>query len=263
MPNKKPAPTQMRLQPDVLYIFTDGSVEPNPGSGGWGVLLIWNGFRRVFYGGAKDQTNNTMELEALLQGLRARVRDVPTKVFSDSQYAVNCVTKWGDGWEKHGWVKRDGEEIKNLRVIQHIRRLLKGSKLIEIHWLKGHAGNAFNEMADYLARRGRDIYGLGLTEYQGPVDLSELDSLMVHLKKEGDPPFEEGEEDLPFPVASFKPEQTNGTVAEEVEVADTLPVEIPSIEIILQDVKETRGLVRRAEEKLKALEKVLKEIVKK
>lgn len=284
MPAKKPKQA-MRLRPDVLYIFTDGSVDPNPGAGGWGVLLIWNGYRKVVMGGGKKETNNTMELQAILNGLRARSEDVPTRLFSDSQYCVNSITTWGDGWEKRGWLKRDGEPVKNKKLIQSIRKLLRpvhpNGYSIEIHWLKGHAGNDFNEMADFLARRGRDIYGLGLTEYRGDVDLSELNPAMAHLKKGGDPPFEVGEKDLPFPLAKFERIELNNEppgvltatvdgVAEEVLAAPPVePVEEPiqakkfNSELkrrMLREIKESRGLVRRAEEKLKALEKIIKEM---
>jgi ribonuclease HI len=252
----------MRLSEDVLYIFTDGSVEPNPGPGGWGVLLIWNGHRKALMGGGREETNNTMELSAILHGLRAITHDVPTKVFTDSQYSKNSITIWADGWEKRGWLKRDGEPVKNVKLIKNIRKLLRPS--IEVHWVKGHAGHDFNEMADWLAGRGRDIYGLGLTEYKGPVDLSPLDPLMKHLSKDGDPPFEPGEEDLPFPVVSFKP-----TSFEEIadELVEKLTPEPPpaapeglDVAAILREVKETRGLVRRAEANLKALEAKLKEM---
>ncbi len=263
---KKPAPS-MRLSPDVLYIFTDGSVEPNPGPGGWGVLLIWNGYRRAIVGGGKEETNNTMELRAILQALCARTEDVPTKLFSDSQYCVNAVTKWADGWEKRGWTTREGEPVKNKKLIQGIRDQLTSN--IQLHWLKGHAGNDFNEMADFLARRGRDIYGLGITEYRDSIDLSPLDAPMRHLKKEGDPPFEPGEEDLPFPVVKFTPttfEEESDGLAEKLiaQAFATRPKAPPNLDVdaLLREVKETRGLVRRAEEKLKALEKTLKEVVK-
>jgi ribonuclease HI len=263
---KKPAPS-MRLSEDVLYIFTDGSVEPNPGPGGWGVLLIWNGYRRALCGGGKEETNNTMELTAILQGLSNLTEQVPTKLFSDSQYCVNALTRWADGWEKRGWTTREGEPVKNKKLIQVIRKNLTPD--ISLHWLKGHAGNVFNEMADYLARRGRDIYGLGLTEYNGPIDLSPLNEAMAHLKKEGDPPFEPGEEDLPFPVVSFTPttfEEESDGLAEKLiaQAFATRPKAPPDLDVaaLLKEVKETRGLVRRAEEKLKALEKTLKEVVK-
>lgn len=259
MPAKKQHHVQtMRLAEDTLYIFTDGSVEPNPGPGGWGVLLIWNGYRRAFCGGGKEETNNTMELQAILQGLSNLTADVPTKLFSDSQYCVNALTKWADGWEKRGWTTQEGEPVKNKKLIQVIRKNLNPN--IQLHWVKGHAGNVFNEMADYLARRGRDIYGLGLTEYRGPIDLSPLNAAMKHLSKDGDPPFEPGEEDLPYPVEKWgdpEPLPTFSGVFEGGPVKEPAP--IPVALDVLQEVKEIRGLVRRAEEKLKALEKALKE----
>lgn len=264
MPAKKQHHVQtMRLAEDTLYIFTDGSVEPNPGPGGWGVLLIWNGYRKAFCGGGKEETNNTMELQAILQGLQAITSDVPTKLFSDSQYCVNALTRWVEGWKKRGWVTQGGEPVKNKKLIQVIHRNLNPN--IQLHWVKGHAGNAFNEMADFLARRGRDIYGLGLTEYRGPIDLSPLDSAMGHLSKDGDPPFEPSEEDLPFPVARWGDPTPAPTLFSGVFMGGPLVVEAESTPIpavapnLLQEVKEIRGLVRRAEEKLKALEKALKE----
>jgi ribonuclease HI len=147
----------MHLKQDTLYIFTDGSCYPNPGPGGWGAVLIWNGSVKFLYGGSPDETNNSMELCAILGGLKARTdKYVDTIVYTDSQYCVKIMTQWWKGWEAKGWVTGSGKPVKNKEYIQAI---LPYTENVQFKWIKGHDGHALNEAADILSRKGRAHHG--------------------------------------------------------------------------------------------------------
>lgn len=142
---------------NMLHMFTDGSCHPNPGPGGWGVLLIWNGIEKQAYGGQARQTNNTMELTAILKALELRKRDVATIIYSDSQYAINCVTAWWKGWKRNGWVTNSGQPVKNQGLIEQITGLI--TPKVQFRWVKGHVGIKHNEAVDQLAGLGRKKFG--------------------------------------------------------------------------------------------------------
>lgn len=191
----------MDLNQDTLYIFTDGSCYPNPGPGGWGTIMIWNGNLKFLYGGSEGETNNTMEFRGILEGLKARTDKVPTIVYSDSQYCVNALTSWWKGWERRGWVTSSGEPVKNQEYIREI--LQNHDDTITFQWLKGHAGNTFNEAADRLALKGRASIKGSKTKDPDP-DFSLIRGMIVpHLSppKPGPLPFE-GAEDPNAPVTA-------------------------------------------------------------
>lgn len=146
------------LKSDILYAFTDGSCYPNPGPGGWGVRLIWNGKGKELFGGAPDQTNNTMELEAIRQALIARRNlNADMVIFSDSKYSIGCLSKWHWSWARNGWRTSKGEPVKNQDIIQSTTPLITSN--VELRWVKGHAGHVHNERVDELAGMGRKQYG--------------------------------------------------------------------------------------------------------
>jgi ribonuclease HI len=149
----------MNLKQDTLYIFTDGSCFPNPGPGGWGAVLVWNGAVKFLYGGSEDETNNSMELCAILGALKARTdKNVPTILYTDSQYCVKIMTQWWKGWEAKGWVTGAGKPVKNQ---EYIREILQYTDNVQFKWVKGHDGHALNEAADVLSRKGRANHGGG------------------------------------------------------------------------------------------------------
>ena len=138
----------------VLEIWTDGACKFNPGPGGWGVLMVYGGHRRELCGGARETTNNRMELRAVIEALRAVKRDCPMKIHLDSSYVKDGITKWIHGWKKKGWKKEGKTPIKNIELWQCLDRERNRFTQIEWCWVKGHAGNPGNEKADELANTG-------------------------------------------------------------------------------------------------------------
>lgn len=136
-----------------LEIYTDGACEPNPGVGGWSMVVYEDG-REVHHeiGGSLNTTNNRMEFEGIYAALAwLTVNNRQGVVFSDSQYCINCLTIWWQKWEKKKWQK-NGEPIKNLDLIQSCLSIIDSTP---IKWVRGHAGNVGNERADELAGIGR------------------------------------------------------------------------------------------------------------
>lgn len=147
-----------KLRGNVLYAFTDGSCYPNPGPGGWGVRLIWNGTGKELFGGAPDQTNNTMELTAIQMALQARRSlNVEMRIYTDSKYCIGCLTQWHWGWKRNGWRTSKGEPVKNREIIEATTPLITDN--VSFKWVKGHAGHVHNERVDELAGMGRKQYG--------------------------------------------------------------------------------------------------------
>lgn len=146
------------LAQGTLYAFTDGSCHPNPGPGGWGVRLIWGTTAKELYGGSPDQTNNTMEIEAIRQALGARRSlAAPMVIYSDSQYSIKALTQWHHGWRKNNWLTSAGKPVKNVDLIMDTLRLITAN--VTFKWVKGHAGHEHNERVDDLAKEGRLAYG--------------------------------------------------------------------------------------------------------
>lgn len=137
----------------VVDAFTDGACSGNPGPGGWGVLLRWNGTEKELKGGEPDTTNNRMELMAAISALEALKRPVPIRLHTDSQYVKNGITTWIHGWKKNGWKTASKDPVKNEDLWRRLDDLV-ARHTVEFHWVKGHAGHVENERADQLARDG-------------------------------------------------------------------------------------------------------------
>ncbi len=138
-----------------ITIYTDGGADPNPGPGGWGAVLIAaDGTVEELFGSAPETTNNRMELTAAQEALSSLPDGSRVRVFTDSTYLRNGVTQWLPGWIRKGW-KRKGGELKNVDLWQSLARLIKVHR-VEWKWVKGHAGNEWNERADVLATKGID-----------------------------------------------------------------------------------------------------------
>lgn len=136
---------------DKIIIYTDGSCSGNPGPGGWASVIIdLTGAETILSGNDANTTNNRMELMGVLAALRyIGVTTTPITLYSDSQYVVNGV-KWAVGWRKNNWVKGDGKPALNAELWSEILSLT--DKLnIEFVWVKGHAGNKYNELCNSLA----------------------------------------------------------------------------------------------------------------
>lgn len=138
-----------------LEIFTDGACRGNPGPGGWGALLIYDGKERELYGAEKDTTNNRMELTAAIKALEALNRSCDIRITTDSTYVMKGITEWVPGWIRKGWRTAGNTPVKNVDLWQALMTA-QANHNIEWHWVKGHAGHPGNERADRLANRGID-----------------------------------------------------------------------------------------------------------
>ncbi|MDH5488775.1 MAG: ribonuclease HI [Rhodospirillaceae bacterium] len=142
-------------EPGIVDIFTDGACSGNPGPGGWGVVMRWNGEEKEIYGGEADTTNNRMELMAAIRGLESLKREMKVRVHTDSTYVKDGITKWIHGWKNNGWKTAAKKPVKNQDLWQMLDKAISEHK-VEWHWVKGHAGHPENERADELARRGAE-----------------------------------------------------------------------------------------------------------
>ena len=136
-----------------VEIFTDGACSGNPGPGGWGVVLRWNGVEKELSGGERETTNNRMEMMAAIEALESLKRTVPVDLFTDSTYVCDGITKWLPSWKANGWKTAAKKPVKNQDLWQRLEAALRDHD-IKWHWVKGHAGHPENERADELARSG-------------------------------------------------------------------------------------------------------------
>jgi ribonuclease HI len=136
-----------------VTIWSDGACSGNPGPGGWGAILIWNGHRKELKGGAPETTNNRMELQAAIEALDALTRTTVVDFYTDSQYVRGGVMGWIKGWKKNGWKTADRKPVKNIDLWQKLDELAAKHTIVW-HWVRGHAGTQENERADELAREG-------------------------------------------------------------------------------------------------------------
>ena len=136
-----------------VVIYTDGACSGNPGPGGWGVVLRWNGTQKELHGGEPQTTNNRMELMAAIQALEALNRPSRVQLHTDSTYLLNGITKWIEGWERNGWRTSAKRPVKN-EDLWHRLIAAKNGHEVSWLWVKGHAGEEGNERADALARLG-------------------------------------------------------------------------------------------------------------
>jgi ribonuclease HI len=137
----------------AVVIHTDGACSGNPGPGGWGAILDYNGTRKELHGGEKVTTNNRMELKAAIEALNALKRPCKVEMHVDSNYVKDGISKWIHGWKRNGWQTADKKPVKNVELWQALDEAIRRHE-ISWHWVKGHAGHPGNERADELARMG-------------------------------------------------------------------------------------------------------------
>ncbi|WP_039759016.1 ribonuclease HI [Bartonella queenslandensis] len=142
----------MARQQKIVEIYTDGACSGNPGVGGWGVILRWNGHERELYGGNAHTTNNQMELMAAICALKALKEPCLVDLYTDSVYVRNGISKWIEGWKKNNWRTASKSPVKNMELWQALEDACSCHK-VRWHWVKGHAGHPDNERADALARQ--------------------------------------------------------------------------------------------------------------
>jgi ribonuclease HI len=135
----------------AVEIFTDGACSGNPGPGGWGVLLRFNGTEKTLSGGEALTTNNRMELMAAISGLEALKKPCDVTLYTDSKYVMDGITKYMPNWIAKGWKTADRKDVKNQDLWQRLNAAIAPHK-VRWEWVKGHAGHAENELVDELAR---------------------------------------------------------------------------------------------------------------
>jgi ribonuclease HI len=135
-----------------VEIYTDGACKGNPGPGGWGVLLRYNGNEKTLSGAEVTTTNNRMELMAAIQALTALKRSCIVDLYTDSQYVRLGMTEWLTTWKVKNWRNSKKELVKNADLWQQLDELAQRHQ-IRWHWVKGHSGHPENERADELANQ--------------------------------------------------------------------------------------------------------------
>ncbi len=140
-----------------VTIYTDGGCSGNPGPGGWGVVVIFNGEARQLSGGEKNTTNNRMELTAAINALSIvkntkEFSTLPITVNIDSQYVKNGITVWIKNWKLKGWKTADKKPVKNQDLWIQLDEL-NSSLDVKWNWVKGHAGIEYNEICDQLCQK--------------------------------------------------------------------------------------------------------------
>jgi len=139
----------------VIEIYTDGACRGNPGPGGWAALLRQGTHEREISGAEAHTTNNRMELTAVIRALEALKRPVRARLYTDSQYVRDGITRWVSQWQARGWRTADRKPVKNQDLWQQLAELA-GRHQIEWHWVRGHTGVPGNERVDRLANAAID-----------------------------------------------------------------------------------------------------------
>ena len=135
----------------TVTLYTDGACSGNPGPGGWGAILEWNGIEKELSGGEAQTTNNRMELTAVIRGLEALKEPCVVELYSDSKYVIDALEKgWAWGWKKTGSIKSDKKPALNPDLWERLLELTMQPQL-HYHWVKGHAETPKNNRCDELA----------------------------------------------------------------------------------------------------------------
>ncbi|MBO6917857.1 MAG: ribonuclease HI [Rhizobiaceae bacterium] len=140
-----------------IEIYTDGACSGNPGPGGWGAILRYQGNEKELSGGKAETTNNQMELTAAIEALNALKQPCEIDLYTDSVYVRDGIMKWIDGWKRNNWRTAAKKPVKNVELWQALDEATSRHN-ITWHWVKGHAGHPDNERADELARAGMEPY---------------------------------------------------------------------------------------------------------
>ncbi len=135
----------------IIEIFTDGACSGNPGPGGWAALLRWQGQEKELSGYDKATTNNRMELMAAIMALESLKRPSRVRLYTDSSYVKDGISKWLPGWQKRGWKTADNQPVKNKDLWQRLDAA-RASHNVDYIWVRGHDGHVENERVDALAR---------------------------------------------------------------------------------------------------------------
>jgi ribonuclease HI len=174
----------MSLIPTIQSIYTDGACTGNPGPGGWGVVIYFKDGSIHEIGGASPQTtNNKMEMQAAIAALELLKKSGQTEsitIYTDSEYLINCVTKWVKGWKKKGWKKADGNPVQNQELLATLDEL--NSQQVQWEHVRGHAGNLGNERCDAIAR----AFAKGITPSLKQLTLSQKNDTNISKSSDFD-----------------------------------------------------------------------------
>ena len=145
----------MTDEDEIVEIYTDGACRGNPGVGGWGALLRFGNVERAIKGAERNTTNNRMELMAAIEALAALKRKIRVNLYTDSKYVKNGITQWLPQWRSRNWKTASKKPVKNVDLWQRLEQLAADH---EVHWawVRGHAGDPGNEVADRLANEAID-----------------------------------------------------------------------------------------------------------
>jgi ribonuclease HI len=161
-----------------VTIYTDGACEPNPGTGGYGVVLLYGSHDKMLWGGRQNTTNNRMELLAAIEGLKALKYACKVTLYSDSQYLVNGIMKgWAESWRRSNWFRYKGKRssrgpVPNADLWDQMLHLCE-YHVVELVWLRGHDGDTYNEQCDQLAYEASRARALPIDVRAMPVSYRE------------------------------------------------------------------------------------------
>ena len=139
----------------LVEIFTDGACRGNPGPGGWAALLRRGATEREISGGERETTNNRMELVAAIRALEALTKPCRVRLFTDSAYVRDGITRWIHKWRLNGWRTSDKKPVKNAELWQELVEAAEPHR-VEWHWVRGHSGHPENDRVDALACAAAD-----------------------------------------------------------------------------------------------------------
>lgn len=179
-----------------VYLFSDGGAEPNPGKGGFGVILYYKGVKKEFSQGYLLTTNNRMELMGVIYGLRKLKRKSIVNVYTDSQYVINGISKgWAEKWKSNNWFRNPKSKALNYDLWDTLLELISQHEEVNFNWVKGHAGHIENERCDELANFALNSEGLLIDDGYLPNESSVANnngvyvqnlSIGLKIEKEGD-----------------------------------------------------------------------------
>lgn len=136
-----------------VKIYTDGACSGNPGAGGWAAVLIYKNREKRISGYCADTTNNRMEIQAVIDGLKLLKEKCLVTIYTDSAYVSNAfINNWIDNWKLNNWKTASNQPVKNLDLWMELDRLLS-FHLVEFIKVRGHTNNKYNEICDAMARK--------------------------------------------------------------------------------------------------------------
>ena len=142
----------------TVNIYTDGACRGNPGPGGWGVLIQYQDNEKEYFGGNQNTTNNQMELQAAIEGLKLLKEVCIVNLTTDSKYVMQGITSWIKKWKINKWKNSNKKDVKNKELWIELDKLCMKHD-VRWNWVKGHTGHEQNEIADMLANKGIDSLG--------------------------------------------------------------------------------------------------------